>query len=328
MNSLDGTTVLVTGADGFIGSHLTERLVSEGASVRALCLYTSAGTKGWLDESPITERVDVRLGDIRDERHVEEIVDGVDLVFHLAALIAIPYSYSAPRSFIDTNVIGTANVLEAARRTGARVIHTSTSEVYGTPTTTPINEDHPLQGQSPYSATKIAADKLCEAYASSFGVRVQVLRPFNTYGPRQSARAVIPTILGQLLTGAAEVRLGSLDPLRDFTYVSDTVDGFIRMALNELSPGDTVQLGTGSMISIGELFRLCCEVTGRDAEPLTDDDRVRPATSEVQCLVSDPARARAVLGWEPRVGLREGLEIVAAFLQPRVDARTAAVYHR
>lgn len=238
---------LVTGADGFIGSHLVERLLDNGVEVSALCMYNSNGSLGWLDEVPgIWDRANVHLGDVRDSEFVSRLVEGHDTVFHLAALIAIPFSYEAPRSFVETNITGTLNVLEAARRhDGTRVIHTSTSEVYGTPKTTPISEDHPIQPQSPYAATKASADDLCRAYASSFGVDVLTLRPFNTFGPRQSLRAVIPTVLMQMLSDATEIRLGSLHPKRDFTFVEDTVDGFVRIGGSSLEPGQTVQLGTG-----------------------------------------------------------------------------------
>lgn len=323
--------ILVTGADGFIGSHLAERLLDECAEVRAFCVYNSNGSLGWLDELDADRRTsfDVRLGDIRDERFVRTAVEGVDVVFHLAALVAIPYSYQAPASFVETNVKGTLNVLEAVRDAGvSRMINTSTSEVYGTPETVPIVEDHPLRGQSPYSATKIAADKLCEAYAYSFETPVVTLRPFNTFGPRQSYRAVIPTILGQLLAGITEVRLGSLDPRRDFTFVEDTADGFVRMADAPLAPAATVQLGTGTSVSIGELFELCRRVTGSDAVVVSETERVRPDLSEVQALLSDPARARAVLGWSPMVSLEEGLARTAAWLEPRVDRSTVLQYHR
>lgn len=332
MGSLAGSTVLVTGADGFIGSHLTERLLEVGAEVRAFCVYNSTGSLGWLDELDRDQRrsLDVRMGDIRDAGFVADAVAGVEVVFHLAALIAIPYSYLAPRSFVETNVTGTLNVLEAVRSSGvARMVHTSTSEVYGTPDVVPIREDHPLKGQSPYSATKIAADKLCEAYARSFSTPVTVLRPFNTYGPRQSARAVIPTVLGQLLAGASRLHLGSLTPQRDFTYVGDTVDGFLRMAEASLSPGEVVQLGTGQTIAIGDLVRLCSEAVGReDVEIVADERRVRPAESEVDVLLSDPSRARRMIGWEPTMPLAEGLARTAAWLGDHVDPRTAGEYQR
>src|SRR3972149_10855567 len=247
MNWAD-TTVLVTGADGFIGSHLAERLVALGARVRAFCVYNSNGSMGWLDgaDPHVRASLDVRLGDVRDGRFVEEVCRGVDTVFHLAALIAIPYSYHAPESYVDTNVKGTLNVLEAVRRGGCRrLVHTSTSEVYGTPATLPILESHPLQGQSPYSASKIAADKLCEAYHCSFGTPVVTLRPFNTYGPRQSTRAVLPTMLAQLIAGSTEIQMGRLDPRRDLTYVSDTVEGFVKAGEAAGVDGEGIQLGNG-----------------------------------------------------------------------------------
>lgn len=332
MASLAGSTVLVTGADGFIGSHLTERLLEAGANVRAFCVYNSNGSLGWLDhlDEDRRQRLDVRLGDIRDAGFVGDTVAGVDIVFHLAALIAIPYSYLAPRSFVETNVTGTLNVLEAVRSsTVTRMVHTSTSEVYGTPDIVPIREDHPLRGQSPYSATKIAADKLCEAYARSFATPVTVLRPFNTYGPRQSARAVIPTALGQLLAGAPRLQLGSLTPQRDFTYVGDTVEGFLRMAEASLPPGEVVQLGTGQAITIGDLVRLCSEVVGReDVEIVADERRVRPAESEVDVLLSDPSRARRMIGWEPTVPLEEGLARTVSWFGDHVDPRTVGSYQR
>ncbi len=331
MSDLRDVPVLVTGADGFIGSHLVERLLDDGASVRAFCLYNSNGSLGWLDglDPERRARLDVRLGDVRDARFVRQAVEGVDVVFHLAALIAIPYSYQAPESFVDTNVSGTLNVLEAVRDGGVRrLVQTSTSEVYGTPETVPITEDHPLHGQSPYSATKIAADMLCESYARSFETPVVTLRPFNTYGPRQSARAVIPTILGQMLAGTEQVRIGSLEPKRDFTFVSDTVDGFVRTATAVLEPGEVVQLGTGRTVTIGEVFEACRTVTGSTASPATDAVRVRPDRSEVQVLLSDPSRAAKVLDWRPNVSLEDGLRATADWMRDRVDATAAAHYHR
>lgn len=316
MGLLDGRRVVVTGADGFIGSHLVERLLDEGAEVRALCLYNSEGSLGWLDSLP-PERlasVDSHLGDIRDAGFVRSLVAGQDIVLHLAALIAIPYSYLAPRSFVDTNIGGTLNVLEAVRSEGCRMINTSTSEVYGTPDEVPIRESHPLKGQSPYSASKIGADKLCEAYALSFETQVATLRPFNTYGPRQSLRAVIPTVLAQLLTGAETIKLGSLTPCRDFTFVNDTVDGFVKAAIANLGPGEVVQLGTGVAVSIGDLVELCKEVVGSNAAVVTEDERIRPAASEVEVLQSDPSRARDRLGWVPRQELKSGVESTARWL--------------
>lgn len=331
MSLISGKSVLVTGADGFIGSHLVERLLEEGASVRAFCLYGSNGSLGWLDGLGPEHRdaLDVRLGDIRDSRFVREAVQGVDIVFHLAALVSIPFSYQAPESFVATNIIGTLNVLEAVRDAGAsRMVQTSTSEVYGTPKTLPITENHPLHGQSPYSATKIAADKMCEAYARSFETPVVTLRPFNTYGPRQSPRAVIPTILGQLLSGAEEVRLGSLLPKRDFTYVSDTVDGFVRIATASIGAGEVVHLGSGQTYSVAEIFRVCCAVTGVHAVASVDEARVRPQPSEVQVLLSDPSRAAELIGWTPTVTLERGLARTADWLGGRVDPVRAATYHR
>jgi NAD dependent epimerase/dehydratase len=331
VETLENVPVLVTGADGFIGSHLTERLVAEGADVRALCLYTSEGGAGWLDTVPpeVRERIDVRLGDVRDAGLMRDLVEDRALVFHLAALIAIPYSYLAPRSFVDTNVVGTVNVLEAARASGARVINTSTSEVYGTPDELPIRETHPLKGQSPYSASKIGADKMCEAYARSFDVDVATLRPFNTFGPRQSLRAVIPTVLAQLLAGAERLHLGALSPRRDFTFVGDTVHGFVRAALSDLEPGETVQLGTGTTVSIGELVEVCQEVVGTTAEVTTDEARIRPEGSEVEVLLSDPSYARERLDWAPTVSLEQGLRRTAEWLSERgVDRDTATRYHR
>jgi NAD dependent epimerase/dehydratase len=333
--SLEGQRVLVTGADGFIGSHVVERLVAAGAVVRAFCLYNSNGSLGWLDESPefLTAvddgRAEVVLGDIRDPEHVARSVGGVDAVLHLAALIAIPFSYVAPRSYVETNIIGTLNVLEAVRRHGTpRLVNTSTSEVYGTPEEVPITESHPLRGQSPYSATKIGADKMCESYALSFDTPVMTLRPFNTFGPRQSTRAVIPTVLSQLLAGAREIRLGDTTPQRDFTFVTDTADGFLRAAVADTEPGATIQLGTGRTVSVGEVVEMCRRVTGSDAEIVTDSDRIRPEGSEVQVLLSDPARALDELGWRPAIGLEDGLAMTADWLRPRVDPRTAGRYHR
>lgn len=316
--TLRDAAVLVTGADGFIGSHLVERLVAEGARVRAFCLYTSRGSWGWLDEaSPeVRAAVEPRLGDIRDARFVAEATEGVDVVFHLAALIAIPYSYTAPESFVDTNVRGTLNVLEASRRAAVRrVIVTSTSEVYGTPASLPITEEHALNAQSPYAATKVAADQLALAYHRSFGLPAVILRPFNTYGPRQSMRAVLPTIIRQLLAGRTEVRLGRLDPRRDLTYVADTVDGFIRAATAPGIDGATIQLGTGRSESIGDLFEVACRLIGVDAVPVEDAGRLRPDASEVLALQSDPTRARDLLGWEATTSLEDGLRQTIAWLR-------------
>jgi NAD dependent epimerase/dehydratase len=329
--SWSGRRVLVTGADGFIGSHLTEGLLRAGADVRAFCYYNSAGSRGWLDfpDPDLPRLPEIFFGDIRDGRLVETACEDVDVVFHLAALVSIPYSYVAPESFVETNVRGTLNVLEAVRRRGcARLVHTSTSEVYGTPDTLPISETHPLKGQSPYSASKIAADKLCEAYASSFALPVVVLRPFNTYGPRQSARAVIPTILAQLLSGRTSVRLGSLVPRRDLTFMSDTVAGFLAAGLCPGLEGETIHLGTGRSESIGEVFQAACAVCGVNATVEEDPSRVRPAQSEVMVLQSDPGRARTRLGWEAKVSLEEGLERTARWVRDNLDRYRPDAYVR
>lgn len=328
--SFKGKRVLVTGADGFIGSHLAETLARQGAQVRAFCMYNSSGSWGWLDtlEPEVKSQLDVVLGDIRDARFVMQSCREMELIFHLAALIAIPYSYQAPESFIDTNVRGTLNVLEANRQSGCtRMVHASTSEVYGTPDTLPITETHPLKGQSPYSASKIAADKLCEAYACSFETPVVVLRPFNTYGPRQSARAVLPSIFLQLLGGATEVRLGSLWPRRDFTFVDDTVRGFLLAGSCELQPGEVIQLGTGKAVSIGELFEQVCRTLGVKARTVTDPPRLRPKGSEVAELLSNPARARERLGWQPEVSLEEGLRRTAEWIEAHTAGHQLERYY-
>ncbi len=328
--SLRGQTVLVTGADGFIGSHLAERLVAEGARVRAFCFYNSQGSWGWLDTAApeVRAALDVRLGDVRDARFVETACDGVEVVFHLAALVAIPYSYVAPQSCLDTNVGGTLNVLEACRRHGARrLVHTSTSEVYGTPERLPIRETHALNAQSPYAATKVAADQLALSFQRSFGTPVVVLRPFNTYGPRQSSRAVLPAMLTQLLSGRREVDLGRLDTRRDLTFVTDTVDGFVRAATAAGVDGETIQLGTGRSVSIAELFEAACRVVGCRATAREDPRRRRPDASEVLVLESDPARAAERLGWAAQVTLEEGLRRTAEWLRENLDAYKTEFLH-
>ena len=309
-----GKQVLVTGADGFIGSHLAERLAQEGAQVRAFVLYNSFSSWGWLDCTPISLRDTMQVvpGDVRDARQVAQAMQDCEVVFHLAALVSIPYSYLAPESFLDTNIRGTLNVLQAARQQrGTKVIHTSTSEVYGTPSSVPINEGHPLQAQSPYAASKIAADKLVESFFCSFNLPAVVLRPFNTYGPRQSARAVLPTIITQLLSGKDDIHLGSLWPRRDLTYVDDTVNGFIRAAEVEEAVGRTVQLGTGRDISVGELANLAMKVLGKQARVVPQDERMRPLHSEVERLVSDASLAKELLGWTPTIGLEAGISLTA-----------------
>ncbi len=316
--SWEGKRVLVTGADGFIGSHLAEALVESGADVTAFCLYNSNGTLGWLDETSDQSRraMQVRRGDIRDARFVEEACGGVSIVFHLAALIAIPYSYHAPQSFVDTNVGGTLNMLEAARRNGCeRFVHTSTSEVYGTPDKLPITESHPLKAQSPYSASKIAADKLCEAYFHSYELPVTTIRPFNTYGPRQSARAVVPTILAQALSKRPTVRLGNMSPKRDLTYVTDTVRGLVAAGEAEGIEGRTIQLGSGRADSIADLVGIISKICGVDLKVEEEPARKRPPSSEVMVLQSDPSLARELLGWQAETSLEDGLRRTAEWMR-------------
>ncbi len=318
--------VLVTGADGFIGSHVVERLVADGHDVRAFCVYNSFGSRGWLDRSPVGDEVDCVLGDVRDEDSVRAAAAGCRAVIHLAALIGIPFSYEAPRSYIDTNIVGTTNVLRAADAHGLdRVVHASTSEVYGTPDTTPIRETHPLRAQSPYAATKIAADMMVEAWGRSFGTDVVTVRPFNTFGPRQSLRAVIPTILAQLLEHGT-VTLGDLRPRRDFTFVTDTAAGFVAALDARLDTPATVQLGTGRAVSIGELVGLCADVVGVEVETRTDEARIRPDGSEVMVLESDPSLARELLDWKPTVSLEDGLQATADFLAEHGSGVDASRY--
>jgi NAD dependent epimerase/dehydratase len=302
-----GKRVLVTGAGGFVGSHLTERLAEAGAQVRAMVHYNALGTWGWLDQSPLRDAIEVVASDLADRDSVSRAMKGSEIVFHLGALIAIPYSYEAPSSYVQTNVIGTLNVLLAARDLKVdRVVHTSTSEVYGTAQYVPIDEKHPLQGQSPYSASKIGADKMAEAFHRSFGLPVVTLRPFNTFGPRQSSRAVIPTIISQCLTGNT-VRLGSLEPTRDFTYVTDSVEGYLSAADADDAVGTTINLGSGREVSIGDLARLIIGMTGGSASIESHGERTRPEESEVERLLADASLARSRLGWFPRVTLDDGL---------------------
>jgi len=301
-----GRTVLVTGAEGFIGSSLVDELVARGAHVRALCHYKPYGAAGNLARYESDHRVELLAGDVRDPFVVDEAVAGVDVVFHLAALIGIPYSYTAPESYVQTNVVGSHSVVAACRRHGARMVHTSTSETYGSALRVPMDETHPAQPQSPYAASKIAADAMVLSYHAAFGTEVAVCRPFNTYGPRQSARAVIPTILRQLAAGADEIRLGSTTPTRDFTFVSDTVTGFLTVGSSDAALGRAVNLGTGQEISIGALAELLIQVSGRDARVVVDEARLRPDTSEVDRLLSDNGLARS-LGWEPLTNLEDGL---------------------
>lgn len=314
--------VLVTGADGFIGSHLTEALVRAGYDVRAFVLYNSFNSWGWLDRcaTDVKGQFDVFAGDVRDPNGVRTAVQGCDIVLHLAALIAIPYSYHSPDTYVDTNIKGTLNVLQAARDLGtSRVIHTSTSEVYGTARYVPIDEAHPLQGQSPYSASKIGADQIALSFYSSFDLPVGVIRPFNTYGPRQSARAVIPTIITQIASGQRQLRLGSVRPTRDFNFVKDTVNGYLAMAESDRAVGEVINCGSNFEVSIGETVRLIAEVMDAEVEILSEDQRKRPEKSEVERLWADNSKARTLLGWEPEyaglAGFRRGLTETAAWFQ-------------
>lgn len=301
--------VLVTGADGFIGSHLTEALVRGGYDVKAFVFYNSFNSWGWLDHctEDIKGQFDVFSGDIRDPHGVRTAMTGCDEVLHLAALIAIPYSYHSPDTYVDTNIKGTLNIVHAARELGvSKVVHTSTSEVYGTARFVPITEAHPLQGQSPYSASKIGADHIAQSFYLSFGTPVVTLRPFNTYGPRQSARAVIPTIITQIVNGLRQIKLGALHPTRDFNYVADTVSGFVSALESDAAIGEVINIGSNFEVSIGDTARTIAEVLNTEIEILTDEKRLRPDKSEVERLWADNAKAQELLGWQPAYGGLEG----------------------
>ena len=318
--NLKNQTVLVTGGGGFIGSRLCERLVQSDANVRAFVRYTSRAEIGLLRflEPDILKKVEIIRGDLRDFSAVEQASRGVDIVFHLGALISIPYSYVHPVETVQTNVLGTLNILEACRKSGAKLVHTSTSEVYGTALRVPIDEDHPLQGQSPYSASKIGADKLVESYFRSFGLPTVTVRPFNTYGPGQSTRAVIPTIVTQALAGGV-VRLGNLDAIRDFTYLDDTVEGFLLTAQADTWNGETYNLGSGEEISIGAIAALIFRLMGKQAEIQLEKNRLRPEKSEVLRLISDNRKAKLELGWQPTVGMEEGLQRTIRWIGEHLD---------
>ncbi|MBB5149727.1 NAD-dependent 4,6-dehydratase LegB [Ureibacillus thermosphaericus] len=307
--------ILVTGADGFIGSHLTEELVKQGYNVRAFVYYNSFNSWGWLDHSSedIKSSLEIFAGDIRDPFGVKEAMKGCTHVLHLASLIAIPYSYHSPATYVDTNINGTLNVVQAARELGIeKVVHTSTSEVYGTAQYVPIDEKHPLQGQSPYSASKIGADQIALSFYRSFDTPVSIIRPFNTYGPRQSARAVIPTIISQLASGKSTIKLGAISPTRDFNYVKDTVRGFIAVMKSDNSIGEVINIGSNYEISIGETAQMIADIMDVELKIQTDEQRLRPEKSEVERLWADNSKAKQLLGWEPEYagkdGLRKGLE--------------------
>ena len=321
-----GKRVLVTGAGGFIGSHLTERLVESGATVRALVHYNALGSRGWLEESPHKSEMKIVAGDICDRDSVKAASQDVEVIFHLAALIAIPYSYHAPSSYVRTNVEGTLNVLQAAREQKVkRIVHTSTSEVYGTARYVPIDEAHPLQGQSPYSASKIAADKMAEAFHCSFGLPVVTVRPFNTFGPRQSARAVIPTIIGQSLKDG-KARLGNLQPTRDLNFVSNIVDGFLAAGSEGVANGQTVNLGSGREISIGDLAKLIGKLTGRSITIESEEQRIRPDKSEVERLLASNQLAESVLKWKPAITLEQGLERTIVWFRDNIGKYRSDAY--
>lgn len=318
--------LLITGADGFIGSHLVEALVRQGHDIRAFVLYTSFNSWGWLDHcsEDVKGKFEVFAGDIRDPYGVKVAMKGCDAVLHLAALVAIPYSYHSPETYVDTNIKGTLNVLQAARELAVRrVIHTSTSEVYGTARFVPITEAHPLQGQSPYSATKIAADQLAFSFSASFGLPVVIARPFNTYGPRQSARAVIPTIISQIASGQRRVKLGAVSPTRDFSYVQDTVAGFIAALNSDQGLGEAVNFGSNFEISIGDTARLIAEAMNAEIEIVVDEARLRPENSEVERLWADNTKAKELFGWQPsfsgREGFKRGLETTVEWFKDPIN---------
>lgn len=322
--------VMVTGADGFIGSHLTEMLVQKGEKVKAFCYYNSFNSWGWLDKlaPDVKNEVEVFMGDIRDPHGVQVAMQGQDVVYHLAALIAIPFSYHSPDSYVDTNIKGTLNVLNAARDVGTkRLLVTSTSEVYGTAQYVPIDEDHPYQGQSPYSATKIGADRLAESFYRSFALPVTIVRPFNTYGPRQSARAVIPTIISQLLAGRTEIRLGSLHPTRDFNYVKDTAAGFVALAECDAAIGQEVNIATGREISIGQLAEELIRQINPAAKVVCDDERLRPEKSEVERLLGSAEKMRALTGWGPAYTFEQGLAETVAWIREHLDGYKVDQYN-
>lgn len=328
---LVGKKVLVTGAEGFIGSHLTERLVELGAKVTAFVLYNSTNSWGWLEtlKPEIKTKINIYTGDVRDELSVRQAINDMEVVFHLAALIAIPYSYSAPVSYVDTNIKGTLNILQASKEMNVqKIIHTSTSETYGTAQYVPIDEKHPLQGQSPYSASKIGGDMMAESYYRSFNTPVAIIRPFNTYGPRQSARAVIPTIISQVLAGKENIKLGALTPTRDLNYVKDTVEGFIKIAESDKTIGDVTNIGSGKEISVESLAKLIFDLMGKNINILSDEDRIRPENSEVNRLCADNRKALETTGWSPQYSLEQGLRETIEWMKDNMKYYKSDIYNK
>lgn len=328
--NLKGKKVLVTGSEGFIGSHLTERLVELGADVTALVQYNSFNNWGWIDtfEKNVKESINVVTGDIREYDGMKRLIKGQDVVFHLAALIAIPYSYLSPMAYVRTNVEGTTNVLEACRDYDVeKIVHTSTSETYGSALYVPIDEKHPMQGQSPYSASKIAADKMAESYYKSFQLPVATIRPFNTYGPRQSARAVIPTIISQVLAGKKEIKLGSLTPTRDFNYVKDTAEAFIKIAESDKTIGEVINAGSNFEISIGDTVKKIIDIIGRDVKILCDEQRIRPEKSEVNRLWAENAKIKQLTDWTPNYTIDDGLRETVEWIKNNMQYFKTDIYN-
>jgi len=319
MPNMAKRSVLITGAAGFIGSHVVELFLTSGYEVKALCHYNNLQSQGWLDSSSLNRNLRIIFSDVTDSSQMSELVSDVDLVVHLAALIAIPYSYVAPRSYVNTNTVGTLNILEGIRLHGKRLINISTSEVYGTPRTLPITEQNEIKPQSPYAASKVAADALCNSYVDSYGLDITIIRPFNTYGPRQSQRALIPTILTQVASGQNKISLGNLDAQRDFTYVEDTATAILIAAESQTITGKTIHLGTGHTISVKDLVELISHITGVDIEIAVDPVRLRPAASEVEVLQSDPTFAKNMLGWESKTTLEEGIKRTYRWIQENLD---------
>jgi NAD dependent epimerase/dehydratase len=325
-----GKKVLVTGAEGFIGSHLTERLVELGADVTALAQYNSFNSWGWIDtfDKKVKDSIKVVTGDIREYDGMKRIIKGQEVVLHLAALIAIPYSYLSPMAYVRTNVEGTTNVLEACREYDVeKIVHTSTSETYGTALYVPIDEKHPMQGQSPYSASKIGADKMAESYYKSFNMPIATLRPFNTYGPRQSARAVIPTIISQILAGKTEIKLGSLTPTRDFNFVLDTAEAFIKVAESEKTIGEVINAGSNYEITIGDTVKKIIKIIGKDVKILCDDERIRPENSEVNRLWADNAKIKELTDWAPNYNIDQGLEATVEWVKNNMQYFKTDIYN-